>query len=235
MILAALADVELARGRLKEAEHAVGRALRVQEVQRELGLGPAPLDRATLLIIFAQVRRCQERSSAAYDLFAEALEIIGKIRKDHPSIAYCLDGLGEIDLSRGRLDQGERHFRESLDVRRNNLGERHREAAYSLLGLARIALARHDEDAAESNANEAWSILTDALGPAHPDVVYASTLCEPSDKGDEKHVAKRGKRAHMRFLAIPSLVTVGWQVLHLGKDWRPTEVKLRWQEAKSAH
>ncbi len=219
---------------MKEAEHSVGRALRVQEVQRELGLGPAPLDRATLLIVFAQLRRYQDRSSQAYDLFVEALEIISKIRKDHPSIGYCLDGLGEIDLSRGRLGQGERHFRESLDVRRSNLGERHREAAYSLLGLAQIALARHDEDAAEAYANEAWSILTDALGPAHPDVVYASTLCQQSDKVVDNHSTKHARRVHVRFLTIPSLVTVGWQVLHLGKDWRPTEVKLRWQEAKSA-
>ena len=111
MILVALADVELARGRGGAAEQCIRRAEHVQEAQHQLGIGPAPLDRAALLTVFAQLRHCQSRYSEGYDLYTEALELIRTIREDHPLTAYCLDGLGEIDLARGRLDQSEDHFR----------------------------------------------------------------------------------------------------------------------------
>ena len=117
MILVALADVELARGRGGAAEQCLRRAEHVQEAQHQLGIGPAPLDRAALLTVFAQLRHCQSRYSEGYEAYTEALELIRTIRKDHPLTAYCLDGLGEIDLARGRLDESEDHFRESLAVR----------------------------------------------------------------------------------------------------------------------
>ena len=60
MILIALADVELARGRPAAALQYIRRADHVQHAQHELRLGPAPLDRAAYLLVFAQLRsaRC---------------------------------------------------------------------------------------------------------------------------------------------------------------------------------
>jgi tetratricopeptide (TPR) repeat protein len=232
MILIALADVELARGRSAVAEQCIRRARHVQEAQHYLGLGPAPLDRAALSTVCAQLRHYQSRYSEAYDLYAEALELIKAIRKDHPLTADCLEGLGEIDLARGRLEQSEDQFRESLAVRQFTLGESHREVAYSLDGLARVAAAQGKHEQAESFAREASSILTRELGPSHPDVI---AIADHLKRRENQLRPDTGTvHAHSRFLAIPTFLTVGWQVLHLGKDWRIVEANLRRREAKEA-
>jgi tetratricopeptide (TPR) repeat protein len=232
MILIALADVELARGRSTAAEQCIRRARHIQEAQHYLGLGPAPLDRAALLTVSAQLRHHELRYSEAYDLYAEALELIRAIRKDHPLTAYCLEGLGEIDLARGRLEQSEDQFRESLAVRQSALGESHREVAYSLDGLARVAAARGKHEQAESFSRDASSILTRELGRAHPDVTAIADHLKRLDRAPRPDAVT--VHDHARFLAIPTFLTVGWQVLHLGKDWRIVEANIRRREAKEA-
>jgi tetratricopeptide (TPR) repeat protein len=230
MILVALADVELARGRAGAAEQCIRRAEHVQEAQHQLGIGPAPLDRAALLTVFAQLRHYQSMDSEAHDLYAQALDLIRNIRKEHPLTAYCLEGLGEIDLAQGRLEQSEEHFRESLAVRKSALGEGHREVAFSLDGLARVAVAQGKEAEAESFSKDASAVLTRALGPTHPDVV---AVAEHLKRHDHQQNAKENAvHPHARFLAIPTFLTVGWQVLHLGKDWRIVEGNIRRREAK---
>ena len=136
MILVALADVELARDRPDSAQRYLKRAQQIQEAQQLLGIGPAPLDKAALHTMLAQLRVSQERSSEAFDLYLQALSMIREVREDHPLSAFCLDGLGEIDLARGRLGPSADHFQESLAVRKATLGESHRELAYSYDGLA---------------------------------------------------------------------------------------------------
>ena len=90
---------------------------------------------------------------------------------------------------------------------------------------------KHEE--AESYFKDATTILTRALGPAHPDVVAIGDHLNRRDdlparpKDDAVH-------PHARFLAIPTFLTVGWQVLHLGKDWRIVEGNIRRHEAKEA-
>jgi tetratricopeptide (TPR) repeat protein len=233
MILVALADVELARGRPAAADQCIRRAEHVQEAQHQLGIGPAPLDRAALLTVSAQLRQCQLRYSEGYDLYSKALELIRNVREEHPLTAYCLEGLGEIDLARGRLDQSEEHFRLSLAVRRSTLGESHRQVAYSLDGLARVATAQGKHEEAESYTKDATLILTRALGPAHPDVIAIAEHLRPTDDR-QPHPKNEAVHPHARFLAIPTFLTVGWQVLHLGKDWRITEANIRRREAKEA-
>ncbi len=233
MILVALADVELARGRAGAAEQCIRRAEHVQEAEHQLGMGPAPLDRAALLTVSAQLRQCQLRYSEGYDLYTEALRLIQNIRQEHPLTGYCLEGLGEIDLARGRLDESAEHFRESYDVRRSALGESHRQVAYSLDGLARVAVAKGNHEEAESLFKDATTILTRALGPAHPDVI---AIAEHQKRNDD-HRARPNDDAtkhSVRFLAIPTFLTLGWQVLHIGKDWRIVEGNIRRREAKEA-
>ena len=103
MILVGLADVELARGRAGSAERYLKRAQQIQEAQQLLSVGPAPLDKAALETIFAQLRTNQERYSEAVDLHVQALATIKEVREDHPLTAFCLDGLGEIDLGAAGL------------------------------------------------------------------------------------------------------------------------------------
>jgi hypothetical protein len=79
--------------------------------------------------------------------------------------------------------------------------------------------------------------LTRTLGPAHPDVVaIAGHLAQRDDHQSRPN--DEAVRPHARFLAIPTFLTVGWQVLHLGKDWRIVEGNIRRHEAteaKAAH
>jgi len=200
--------------------------------QRELKFGPAPLDRVAYLTVFAQLRQSQSRESEAYDLYAAGLEATQKLGKNHPLASYCLDGLGEIDLARGRLDQSEDHFRESLTIRQAGLGEGHREVAYSLDGLARVARARHHDEEAESLFNDASTILARELGSAHPDSL---TIASHRRRLKELPVREtHARRPSARFLAIPTLLAVGWQVLYAGKDWRVVEANIRRREAKEA-
>jgi tetratricopeptide (TPR) repeat protein len=232
MILAALADVELSRGRLSSAERFIARCSHVQETQHRLGIGAAPLDRAARLLVLAQLRQCQRRDSEAYDLFVDALATIRGIRQDHPLAAYCLDGLGEIDLVRGRLGQSEEHFRESLSLREGALGRGHRDVAYSLDGLGRVATAQAKNDDAAEFLRQALWILTRALGPSHPDT--AAVAAHARRRADPPRADKGTNRIRPRFLAIPTFITVGWQVLNMGTDWRVTERSIRQRDAKAA-
>ena len=204
----------------------------MQHAQDELRLGPAPLDRAAYLTVFAQLRQRQLRGSEAYDLYAQALELIQSIARKHPLVAYCLDGLGEIDLEHGRLDQSEAHFHESLAVRQAALGESHRQVAYSLDGLARVAAARGKPEEAETLLREASAILERELGSTHPDrIAVASHLRRLVRPPVSDHAAVP---ARARFLAIPTFLTAGWQVLYIGKDWRIIETNIKRREAKKA-
>jgi tetratricopeptide (TPR) repeat protein len=233
MILAALADVEISRGRLSSAEKCLARCNHVQEAQHRIGIGPAPLDRAALLMVMAQLRHCQRRDSQAYDLFAAALDIIREIRDDHPLAAFCLDGLGEIDLSRGRFGQSAEHFNESLRVREGTLGRGHRNVAYSLDGLGRAAGAQQKHDDAAEYFKEALWILTHSLGPAHPDTAAVTAHARPRPPSAPR--ADHGARQpRPRFLAIPTFLAVGWHVLYVGTDWRVTERSLQARDARSA-
>ena len=231
MIIVALADVELVRGRPDSAQRYLKRAEQIQEAQQILGIGPAPLDKAALHTVLAQLRMNDQRYSEAFDLHVQALAMIKELRKDHPLAAFCLEGLGEIDLARGRLGPSADHFQESLAIRKRTLGESHRELAYSYDGLARVALAQEKHEAAESFFKDAMLILTRELGPAHPDSIevgnHARRLHDPAhSSGATTHV-------RARFLAMPTLLTLGWQVLYVGKDWRGLEKSIRMRDAKA--
>ena len=231
MILVALADVELARDRPGSAQRYLKRAEQIQEAQQLLGIGPAPLDKAALHTLLAQLRASQERSSEAFDLYLQALSMIREVREDHPLSAFCLDGLGEIDLARGRLGPSADHFQESLAVRKATLGESHRELAYSYDGLARVALAQEKPDAAESFFKDATSIVVRELGPKHPDSIEIDNHART--RRDPTHPPGGPMRIRVRFLAIPTLLTLGWQVLYVGKDWRGLEKSIRLRDAKA--
>jgi tetratricopeptide (TPR) repeat protein len=231
MILVASADVELARDRPDSAQRYLKRAQQIQEAQQLLGIGPAPLDKAALHTMLAQLRVSQERNSEAFDLYLQALSMIREVRENHPLSAFCLDGLGEIDLARGRLGPSADHFQESLAVRKATLGESHRELAYSYYGLARVALAQEKPETAEGFFKDATSILLRELGPKHPDSIEIGNHART--RRDPPHPPGGGIQIRSRFLAIPTLLTLGWQVLYVGKDWRVVEKSIRLRDAKA--
>ena len=96
--------------------------------------------------------------------------------------------------------------------------------------MARVAAAQGKEAEAESFSKDASVILTRVLGPTHPDVM---AVAEHLKRHDHQPLAKENVvHPHARFLAIPTFLAVGWQVLHVGKDWRIVEGNIRRREAK---
>jgi len=159
------------------------------------------------------------------------LELIRTISKDNPLEGYPLEGLAEVELMRGELGQAEEHFRRALTVRENALGKWHREVAYSLDGLGRVAVARGDRDAAAREFRRASAILDDALGADHPDTVEVAAHAKSLDRPSLQNGGPAPQGA--RFLAIPTLIVLGWWYAYAGSDWVALEKALEKKEAKT--
>ncbi len=230
MILVALADVEIARGRLPAADQCLRHAANIQAAQRQLKVVPAAVDQAALLCVTAHLRHQQGRNSEAYNLFGQALELIRTISRDNPLEGYPLDGLAEVELTRGNLDQAEGGFRKSLAVREKALGTSHREVAYSLDGLGRVAVARGDRDAAEVSFHRASAILDEALGADHPDTEEVAAHARSLGRRSPSNGVASAQPA--RFLAIPTLIVLGWWYAYAGTDWVGLERALEKKAAK---
>ena len=228
MIRVALAEIEIARGRLPAADQCLRRAANVQVVQRHIKVGPTAVDQAALICVSAHLRYQQGRYSEAYNLWGQALELIRSISKDNPLGGYSLDGLGEVDLIRGNLGPAAAHFREALAVREGALGKQHREVAYSLDGLGRVAVARGDRNAAGRHFQRASEILEKALGPDHPDTAEIAAHSKALDRRDGGPTPQPP-----RFLAIPTFVVLGWWYTYSGSDWVSLAKALDKKDAKT--
>jgi tetratricopeptide (TPR) repeat protein len=231
MILVALADIDVARGRLAAADRCLRRAGNIQAIQRQLGVGPTAEDQAAFLCVSALLRHQQGRSSEAYNLWGQAMELIRTISNDNPLEGYPLDGMAEVELLRGDLGPAEEHFRKALTVRENALGKRHREVAYSLDGLGRVAVARGEREAAVRAFQQASSILDEALGTDHPDTAKVAEHAKILDRPGTQQGDPAPKGA--RFLAIPTLIVLGWWYSYAGSDWVSLEKALEKKEAKA--
>ena len=147
------------------------RAEQIQEAQQLLGIGPAPLDRAALLTVFAQLRMNQSRYSEAFDLYVEALAMIKDVREDHPLTAFCLEGLGEIDLARGRLGPSADHFQESLAVRNPPWVRVIASSPTAMTAWRGSPWPRRKQRRPSRSSRTPRRSLTRELGPTHPDSI----------------------------------------------------------------
>ena len=218
-----LADAELAAGNLANAEKLLDMVLLRQEVEEYFKTGPSPSSKATRLILTAYLRRLQGRSSAALDLYGDALTICrtlgearGKTNRDHPLTAFALDGLAELSLERKHLDSAEELYGQSLAIREKTLGAEYRDVAQSLVGLGRVANARGRDQAADSYFDRASAILVKQLNADHPDI----RELELHRKGESVKVAQaettpdksrktrraNGNAGTNRFLVLPTIL-----------------------------
>ena len=229
-----LADADIARGDLATADKALDLVELRQEVEEHFKTGPTPAAKANRLILTAYLRYLQGRSSAALDLYTEALPICrilgepdGKTYRDHPLTAFALDGLADLALEDNRLDSAEKLFKESLAIREKTLGRDHRDVSYSLDGLGRVVKAKGKDQEADSYFDRASAILIRALGSAHPDVrdlerhrtEKSVTLAELKLKHSQTPIQKQSARAIRtnRFLTLPTLLPLIGSV----GDWNP--------------
>lgn len=88
-----------------------------------------------------------------------------------PALASALNNLGFVLLETGELEEAERLFAESLDIKRvvfNN--EAHNEIAMGLNNVAYVLHIQGDFDSAELMYRELVEMQTSLLGKNHPDV-----------------------------------------------------------------
>lgn len=106
--------------------------------------------------------------------------------EEHPDVADSLCACGEVEFIRGYLDDGYRHFNDSLRIRRkvypnssseagNNANKViHYKISESLYGCAEVHRIRGEYDVAKGMYEQAYSMLKNTLGDGH---LKMSNIC----------------------------------------------------------
>ena len=108
----ALASIELALGRLEEAEVCLARVLAVAETTS----GRDSLATADALDDLATVGALRRRYDRARSLFNRSIAIRKALRADGSGLAVPLDGLASIELAQGDFPEAESQFTRALEA-----------------------------------------------------------------------------------------------------------------------
>src|SRR5690606_20599128 len=129
--------------------------------------------------------REQGSYAAALPLLHEAPELRRTLYPPGDEVAYVLVELGRAYSDHGQLDRAEPMFREALALRRQTLGEEHRNTAVSYGDLGIVLMRKDDFAGAEPLLREALEINRRVLGD-HANVAGAmSNLAQVlANKGD---------------------------------------------------
>jgi eukaryotic-like serine/threonine-protein kinase len=103
-----------------------------------------------------------------------ALETRRKTGADALLVAQSMFDLARTEMLRGNLKESEPLLRDALTIKRQRLGNRHRDVAALLNALGSQQVRAGSLDTAEPLLREALAIRREVLGPSDPDV--ASTL-----------------------------------------------------------
>ncbi|KFE63467.1 CHAT domain-containing tetratricopeptide repeat protein [Hyalangium minutum] len=110
--------------------------------------------------------------------YADALPLIQQalrlreeaLTEQHPSVADCINLLGELHVQQGDLSQAEPLLTRALQLRERLLGERHPDVARTLNSMAALHFYRGRHTEAVALSERALRIQEETLGPHHPDV-----------------------------------------------------------------
>ena len=87
--------------------------------------------------------------------------------EEHPNIASCLNGLGDLYRSQERYEEAESHYKRALFMWEKTLGENHPFVALSLTGLASVYQNREDFERSEPYFKRALMIREKVFGDSH--------------------------------------------------------------------
>jgi len=114
------ASLEIRADRLPEAEATLRRAL----VIAEKGPGAESVAAADLLLQLARVTRLEGGSGSEEELYRRPLRIyLAALGPRHPNVAVALDALGNLLVSKGRVEEALRAYDEAEDILTGVLGE----------------------------------------------------------------------------------------------------------------
>lgn len=158
----------------KEAQQLFREAL---TMRREM-LGDHHGDTACTLRNFASVLvKMKQVDKETEKMFREAVAVHRKLYgENHTTVAQCLEGLAELFMVRGDLEQAALLLRQALEVNRNALHNEHPVVVLSLNNLAVVLRDLGDYDAAEAAAREALDIRRRILSTSHLDIAKSQIL-----------------------------------------------------------
>ena len=107
--------------------------------------------------------------------------------------ADMLDGLGEVFLAHGKLEQAKTNFDKAVTLRRELLGDDHPSVARTLRSLGDLHVQAGDVGAAKSRYQAALDITERAFGSMHPEVKGLLETIGELDAGT--HHASAGHRS----------------------------------------
>ncbi len=138
--------------------------------RRIAGLASQPLSQARMMLTIGRVYRQLGAYEEARPMLVDALAIRRQHMPQDPDTVAYIDQLARLHHDLAELDEAEALFRESLELRREQLGPDHPHVAASLANLAVVYRARGDDQGAEPFLRQALRILRQSFGDHHPDV-----------------------------------------------------------------
>ena len=93
----------------------------------------------------------------------------------HPDVAAALNGLGELEYSKGEYRKAEPHYLRALEIREKVLGSTHPDVGDTLNNLGDVYLALGEYGRAMPLLTRALRVLEKAPGPVRPGLVAALT------------------------------------------------------------
>jgi tetratricopeptide (TPR) repeat protein/predicted Ser/Thr protein kinase len=109
--------------------------------------------------------------------------------------ADMLDGLGEVFLAHGKLEEAKSHFQQAADLRKELLGEDHPSLAHTLTSLGDLHVQAGELDAARTSYEDALGISERAFGSLHPEVASLLERIGQLDRGTHHARAPRAARS----------------------------------------
>ena len=120
---------------------------------------------------FADPSRAGRDAITARELLDRGAEKVVRDLKNQPAVqAKLMDTIGGLYQSIGLYDKAQPMLEESLNLRRQVLGQEHADVAVSLNHLAGVANLNGDSAKSESLYREALAMRRKLLGKEHPDV-----------------------------------------------------------------
>lgn len=184
-----------------EAETYVSTSLSLLETSQS----PSKDDlKASAYVIKGEIYAGQGKFDPSEDCFMRALAL-RRNGQNKGELASCINSLGMLYLTFGRLQEAEKLFKEKLDIDRVLYTEQHPATANSYHNLAAVDEAKGDFTGAKANFLKALSIRQRTLPPNHPHIplvhqnlVALSLALHELDEA-EKHAklaAEMGRQAY---------------------------------------
>ncbi|HEV7670838.1 MAG TPA: serine/threonine-protein kinase [Thermoanaerobaculia bacterium] len=164
-----LAEVREKQGRYPEALKAIQESIRLSEKISGKGYVAESIHRNVLGWTYMDLHR----PLAARPEFERSIEAALQRYGRHPTAAWPMRGLAEVELALHHPQAARDHYERALRIRLETRGENHWEVAQSLGDMAYVEGRLHHPAAEESYLRRALAVRRAVHDPTHPDLARA--------------------------------------------------------------